>query len=110
MKSLETFSIGEYIIPKISKSSLEKIYHYFDRMPNLKFIRLNCVCGDINIEIYNKFIIKLLSLKLDYLDLNIIKNEDSQFNKERYSLEELKAIFPSTNCNNLDRIRIFKIE
>ena len=109
IKSLKTFSIGEFLTPIISKDSLDKIYHSFDRMTNLNYIILHCKCEDIDIEIYNKFIIKLLHLKLDYLDLYIIKNDDYKSDLERYSIEELKNISPEINCNDLDKINIYKI-
>ena len=67
-------------------------------MPNLKEFSLICLSKDINIRFYKKLIKKLLSLKLDYIFLNIIKDINKyvypQLEPEYYTFNELKEIYP----------------
>ena len=75
---------------------LNNLYHNLDKAPNLKNIRINCLCK-INKEFYTQFVKKLLEMKLDSIDLKIYERDKENYNGfNEYTLEELKQIYPLT--------------
>ena len=73
-------------------------------MPNLKEFGLITNCKEIKEDDLNKFIIKLLSLDLNFIELNA---KEESWN-EQYSFEELKILFPLINLNHFKLIEIYK--
>ena len=70
---------------------MKNIYNNIDNIPNLKIFTLECDCKDITKEFYKEFIIKLMKLNLDKINLNLKGN-----NIEKYSKKELKKLIG--NC------------
>jgi len=91
---------------EINHDAFNNLCNNINNMPNLKYFRLQCDIGGINENIYKNFIVKLLSLKLDYIILSVkkIKNflwvsrlHDIDFKEKKdiyYTNEELIQIFP----------------
>ena len=91
---------------EINHDAFNNLCNNINNMPNLKYFRLQCDVGGINENIYKNFILKLLSLKLDYIILSVkkIKNflwvsrlHDIDFKENKdiyYKNEELTKIFP----------------
>ena len=79
-------------------------------MPNLKKIDLKFMT-DVDRNTYEEFIKKILSLKLELININISFNErffNNNNNNDNYSLEELKKINKSILCLNYEKIKIKK--
>ena len=74
-------------------------------MPNLKEFEFTCRCHEIKLEEYNKCIIKLLSLNLDSIKFKV---DPRFYNKDKYSFEELKKIYPSLKLKNYKHFDIYK--
>ena len=76
-------------------------------MPNLTFFYLLCI-KDYNgdEDFYKKFIIKLLSLRLDTIHFEI----SDEFYVESYTEDELKEIYPKIEYNKYKKIFIQKFE
>ena len=73
-------------------------------MPSLKEFELNCNCKEIEIDDFNKMIIKLLSLDLNFiLVITRLMSEAKQ-----YSFKELKKLYPLLNSNNFKFLEIYK--
>jgi hypothetical protein len=80
---------------------LENLYNNLNKMTNLKIFELSCVCNEISKEFHEKFIRKLLEMKLDDIKFNVIKkDEDEQmiFTND-YTNEELIELYPDTLTN-----------
>ena len=95
---------------------LNNIYNNIDSMPNLKSFILICVVKEIDLELYEKIIKKLLLLEIINIKLEIQKewsdtlgemnNED-----ELYTIKELKEKFPDLNkYYELNNIYIKKLK
>ena len=80
---------------------LNNLYNNLDKMPNLKALCIICFCNEMKNELYEKFIKKLLEMKLDSITLELhIFNEEGDFDRgDDYTLEELKEIYPLTLDN-----------
>ena len=91
----------------VSINNIIYLFKNIDNMPNLKEFEFNCYCNEIKVEDYNKCIIKLLSKNLDFieLDTNSIKYESS-----KYSIKELKNIYPQFKLNKYKQINIYKLK
>ena len=76
-------------------------------MPKLEIFYLKCITNNIEEDFYQKFIKKLLSLKLKSIYFEIKNNGNDT--KELYSLRELKKIVSGINTINLDKIYISKL-
>ena len=108
-KNLNSFSFQQLSKNiKIDKDLLKILYINLDKMPNLKNFIFVCYQSDIKKDFYEKFIVKLLSLKLYSISLQI--NKDI-FTKEKYSETELKEIYPDFNMKkmNNNNIKIYKL-
>ena len=79
-------------------------------MINIKSFKLICVSKDIDKDFYKKFIIKLLNMKLDYIELKIYLKFKYESNEEYYSYYELKEINPKLKCYDLNKIKIKKFK
>ena len=88
---------------------LNNIYNNIDNMPNLKSFVLKCYQENINKDFLIKFIKKILSMKLNHVELYLTKkrNDLEKFHEE-YSLNELKEIYPTIDFNFLNHINIRK--
>ena len=95
------------------KNILNNLYNNLDKMPNLQDISINYNTTEFsNKAFYQKFIKKLLSLKLNSIYFSI-KEKQLDFLKQKdeiYSEKELKEICPEINCTNLKNIIIFKLK
>ena len=98
--------IFRFQLPNISSNDLNNLYITIDKMPNLKEFGLITNCKEIKKDDANKFIIKLLSLDLNFIEFNA--KEESWH--EQYSFEELKILFPSFNPNHFKEIEIYKLK
>ena len=105
-KSLIYFKFKNYS-KNISFNYMKNIYINIDNMPNLKHFILNLNIEQIDNEFYQKFIKKILSLKLE--NINIIIKEKEEYEYKYYSLVELKEINPIINCINFNKIFIQKL-
>ena len=69
---------------------IENVYNNLNKIDNLKIFEFSCICKGISKEFYEKFVKKLLEMKLDYIKFNIIQtdkeiqiiNIDNYTNKE----------------------------
>ena len=103
-KSLLSF---RFTIPELSLDILEAIYNNIDKMPNLENFTLKCVIKDITEDYYEKLIYKLLKKNLKSIELNIKKEPiESELN---YSKEEIMEINDCLEPNNINQIKIHKI-
>ena len=79
---------------------LYNIYKNLDKMCNLKHFTLCLKKGNIEKDFYEKFIKKLLSLKLHSISFNILDNH------KNYSEKELKEIYPDYDTKSFSPKRI----
>ena len=98
-KSLTSFTfIDNYYYGNINKSILKNIYKNIRTLPNLQYFEFKCLSDTIGIEFYEKFICRILSLDLDYINLKINENKYNYDNlTDLYSYNELKKIFNIKN-------------
>ena len=80
---------------------LENLYNNLNKIPNLKNFELVCIVSEISKEFYEKFIKKLLEMKLDYIKFTISKKDEEGdiYDTADYTLEELIEIYPDTLIN-----------
>jgi len=103
----------------INLEIFKNLNNNIDNMPNLKKIDLDFM-ANIDRNTYEEFIKKILSLKLEFANIDI-KNGGSCFllldfwqqdngnlNNKNYSLEELKIINKNILCLNYENIKIKK--
>ena len=76
-------------------------------MPKLEIFYLKCIINNVEEDFYQKFIKKLLLLKLKSINFEIKNNGNDT--KELYLLRELKRIVFGINIINLDKIYILKL-
>ena len=76
---------------------LENLYNNLNKMTNLKIFELSCVCNEISKEFHEKFIRKLLEMKLDDIKFNVIKKDEDE--PMIYTNEELIELYPDTLTN-----------
>ena len=100
---------------------LNNIYYNLDNIPNLKDLTLKCnITEDISEDFYNKFIIKILKMKLNKIDFSIEKKNHSSVRKLAfrlknnitnlyYSEKELMEICPGIKFNDFSNIKIKKL-
>ncbi len=96
-EKLNSFCVVDNEIPI---KNLNNLYNNLHKVPNLKEFKLVFCAKGIKIkkEFYEKFVKKLLEMKLDSIQFEIYEREiDIEFTK--YTLEELKEIYPSTLSN-----------
>ena len=109
-KSLNYF---KFYSGEMNFNDFENLYKNLDKLPNLKSFCFDCIVNDISKKYYENFIKKLLSMKLDVIDLTMRifseendeqeeqeENEDDDFDhKFNYSEKELKEIYPAMELN-----------
>ena len=80
---------------------VENVYNNLTKTPNLKNFEFVCICNGISKELYEKFIKRLLEMKLDYINFNIIKKDEERniIDTENYTDEELIELYPDTLTN-----------
>jgi hypothetical protein len=87
-EKLNSLSINNAFIPL---KSLNNLCHNLDKIPNLKEFKLVFCSKGIKKDFYEKFVKKLLEMKLDSIELKFYEREiDVEFQK--YTIEELKEI------------------
>ena len=61
----------------------------------------SCICNGIDKEFYEKFIKKLLGMKLDSIKFNIIKKDEEEqiIDTDNYTDEELIELYPDALTN-----------
>ena len=113
-----------YLYQLINLEIFKNLNNNIDNMPNLKKITLYFIT-DINKNTYEEFIKKILSMKLESINIHIcfsFNNDDDQdlkkysisytddsyFNNNNYSLEELKQINENILKLNFENIKIKK--
>ena len=87
----------------IDLKKIKYVINNLDKMPNLKSFIFKCRCKKINYDVYKRFIINLLSLKIKNIELNL-NNEIEEFNDN-----ELKDIYKEYDPKNFEKIQIIKI-
>ena len=87
---------------------LNNIYLNIDKMPKIKNFYIKCIVKDINEDFIKKFIIKLLSLRLEYIKFEIQDNKNNFI--ELYSYFELKKLCPNIKTLKLENIFISKFK
>ena len=94
-EKLNSFCVVDDEIPI---KNLNNLCNNLHKVPNLKEFKLVFCSKGIKKEFYEKFVKKLLEMKLDSIQFEIYQREiDVSFPK--YTLEELKEIYPSTLSN-----------
>ena len=80
---------------------VENVYNNLTKTPNLKNFEFVCICNGISKEFYEKFIKRLLEMKLDYIKFNITKKDEERniIDTENYTDEELIELYPDTLTN-----------
>ena len=80
---------------------VENVYNNLTKTPNLKNFEFVCICNGISKELYEKFIKRLLEMKLDYINFNITKKDEERniIDTENYTDEELIELYPDTLTN-----------
>ena len=89
---LNTFCLSQFSEGEYPFEIFENLFNNLDKIPNLKNIEINCCSDEIENEIYEKFVIKLLEKKLDSINLEI-RRDDAD---DTYTLEELQELYPFT--------------
>ena len=71
------------------------------KITNLKIFEFYCICSEINKELYDKFITKLLEMKLDSIKFSIIKKDEEEqiIDTDNYTDEELIELYPDALTN-----------
>ena len=80
---------------------IENVYNNLTKTPNLKNFEFVCICNGISKELYEKFIKRLLEMKLDYIKFNITKKDEERniIDTDNYTAEELIELYPDTLTN-----------
>ena len=80
---------------------VENVYNNLTKTPNLKNFEFVCICNGISKEFYEKFIKRLLEMKLDYINFNITKKDEERniIDTDNYTAEELIELYPDTLTN-----------
>lgn len=80
---------------------VENVYNNLTKTPNLKNFEFVCICNGISKELYEKFIKRLLEMKLDYIKFNITKKDEERniIDTDNYTAEELIELYPDTLTN-----------
>ena len=80
---------------------IENVYNNLNKIDNLKIFEFSCICKGTSKEFYEKFVKKLLEMKLDYIKFNIIKTdeEDQIIDTDNYTDEELIELYPDALIN-----------
>ena len=86
---------------------LENLYNNLDCFPNLKLFSIDCFSYQIDQNVYDKFILKVLKLNLESIYIKIIRNKKGK--EVRYTFDEIKNIFPYIKYFNFHNIKIYKI-
>ena len=91
-----TFINKELSIEPVPFEVLNNLYNNLNKIQNLKNIYINCYSSEMNKEFYEKFIKKLLEMKLDSITFEVQKMGNEEINdlNDFYKLEELKEIYP----------------
>ena len=97
-----------YLIMDIDLDIFRNIYNNIDYMPNLEKIYLYSFINNLDKIFYEKFIKKILHLKLCFIHLEI-RNNISSKKSEKYTLNELKEITNDINCIDYERVNIKKL-
>ena len=113
-----------YLYQLINLEIFKNLNNNIDNMPNLKKITLYFIT-DIDKNTYEEFIKKILSMKLEFINIHICFSfnndndqdlkkysisytDDSYFNNNNYSIEELKKINENILKLNFENIKIKK--
>lgn len=93
---LNTFCFDNAEIPSsgVPIKNLNNFCDNLDKIPNLKEFKLVCCSKGIQKEFYEKFVKKLLEMKLDSISFEIYEGEINM-DLPQYTLEELKELCPS---------------
>ena len=110
-KSLIHFSFSSVDIES-DIDIITNIYNNLETMPKLKYFKLYSVGMDIDIdeEFHTKFIIKLLKMKIEYINFEIVKTSNGKDRPSIYSKKELEKIYPNLGPYNPKKIQIRKIQ
>jgi hypothetical protein len=114
-KSLTYF---KFYSGEMNFNEFDNLCKNLDKLPNLKHFSFDCIVKDMNKKYYEAFIKKLLSMKLDVIDLTmriLCEEDDEQEEQEEkedeeidnrysYSEKELKEIYPDMEQDKLYKI------
>ena len=107
-KSLKSFQLIAEGCYRIIFDVLENLYNNLDKMPDLKSFVLKCNDKHITKEFSIKFIKKILSLKLNNIDIYLTNQYFFEKGHEKYSLNELKEIYSKFDINSFNHVCIRK--
>ena len=96
----------ELIVKELDYYILENILKNIDKSPKLEKFVLSCSLKEYNENKYKAFIINLLSKKLIIID---ITDYEMDLNRNFYSNDELKLLYPSFIENKYKKLLIQKI-
>jgi len=91
----------------INLEIFKNLNNSIDNMPNLKIIDLVFKTNIVR-NTYEEFIKKILSLKLEFINIDIKNDQDKGSHNKNYSFEELKIINKNLLCLNYEHIKIKK--
>ena len=109
-KSLKSFQLIAEGCYRIIFDVLENLYNNLDKIPNLKSLVLKCNDKHITKEFSIKFIKKILSLKLNNIDIYLTNQYFFEKGHEKYSLNELKEIYSKFDINSFNHVCIRKFD
>ena len=92
------WEIGQFETPL---EVVKNVYNNLNKITNLKMFEFSCICNGIDKEFYEKFIKKLLGMKLDSIKFNIIKKDEEEqiIDTDNYTDEELIELYPDALTN-----------
>ena len=92
------WEIGQFETPL---AVIENVYNNLNKITNLKNLEFSCICNGINKEFYEKFIKKLLEMKLDNIKFSIIKKDEEEqiIDTDDYTNEELIELYQDALIN-----------
>ena len=92
--------------------NINNLYNNIDNMPNLKNFGLICFSENVDLNFFKKFVKKILNLHLMHVvfELTSFTFFEPDKEKEYYSFNELKEMFPKINIINCNTIHIAKFK
>ena len=104
-KSLTKFSFIIHYEDLITVDILKNLYNNLTKMPNIKYLIIDCIDYNVDEEFYMKFVKKILSLNLKIIYFSIMPD----YSRKRcpYSNYDLMQINPNIDFSKYERIYIY---
>jgi len=104
-KSLTRFSFLTDYEDLINVDILKNIYNNLTKMPNIKYLIIDCIDYNVDKEFYMKFVKKILSLSLKTIYFSIMP--DNSRKRCPYSDYDLMEINPNIDFSKYEKIYIY---